>query len=219
MDSKSPSVERILESLAPALAAEIDRRVQEARQLQEEEFLVRLQSAVREAEQAGGRSIAELKAQFEQQSRAAEASWAAQRARLEDELARWRTYAEAQRELGESTSQADLLRRFLALTEPFAASIALYVMKPDGLALWKSRGRPPFPELVSQSTIDPESYFRPVVVREKTVAAVCAHKPYQAEPLHYLVASLARAIEGFGMKLQGFGLRPGSVPEKAVAGT
>jgi hypothetical protein len=40
------------------------------------------------------------------------------------------------------------------------------------------------------------------VVRDRTVAAVCAVQPYNVEPLDFLSGSLGRAIEAFGMKLQ-----------------
>src|SRR5439155_26824683 len=78
----------------------------------------------------------------------------------------------------------------------------LYVAKADGLALWKHRGNGAFPEIISQQTTDPESYFRPVVVRDKAVAAVCAVPPFKPEALDFLAASLERAIEVFGLKLR-----------------
>src|SRR5206468_11619925 len=54
------------------------------------------------------------------------------------------------------------------------SSDLVYVIKADGLALWKSRGDGAFPEIISQQTTDPESYFRAITVRGKTVAAVSA---------------------------------------------
>jgi len=136
------------------------------------------------------------------------------RARLESEISRlreentelreqallWRTYAEAQREIGDSGSQAEMLNRFLKLAEPFAASIAVYVAKPGGLELWKSRGAGPFPSVLPDTGAD--MYCQPLVVRDKTVVAICAHEPYKADALDYLSACLGRAIEAFGLKLR-----------------
>jgi hypothetical protein len=147
-------------------------------------------------------TTAQLQAQFDGHMKSTEALWEQERAKLRDEVDSWRVFAEAQRELSDSRSQVDMLMRFMNLVQPFAGSIAVYVMKADGLALWKTRGSTAFPDLVSHNTIDPDSYFKPIIVRDKTVAAVCAHAPYNLDPLDFLVASLARAIEVFGMKLQ-----------------
>ena len=56
---------------------------------------------------------------------------------------------------------------FLIGAEAFAPNLAVYVAKADGLALWKTRGSRLFPKVVSKETIDPEAYFRPIVVRER----------------------------------------------------
>ena len=85
--------------------------------------------------------------------------------------------ADAQRQMAESRSQSEILSHFLDGAEVFAPNLAVYVTKADGLALWKTRGTTAFPELVSKETIDPEAYFKPIVVRERTVAAVCARQP------------------------------------------
>jgi len=69
------------------------------------------------------------------------------------------------------------------MTEPFAPALAVYVAKTDGLALWKTRGKAAFPEIISQQTTDPEFYFKVVTVRGKKVAAACAAQPYKAEAL------------------------------------
>jgi hypothetical protein len=226
MDQPQKSVDRILQSLAPTLTDEFERAVREAVEAKETEFQARIEAAIRAAEQAAVNSATirhqqvledvrreverETSAQF--RSRADEAlkqvvddltaQFEAERLRLHEEMRVLRTYAEAHAELGWSGSQTEMLSRFLRLTEPFADAIAVYVMKTDGLALWKVRGDAAFPTVVSRSTIDPESYFKPVVVREKTVAAVSAPLPYRAEALDYLVGSLARSIEAFGMRLQ-----------------
>src|SRR5437870_13555619 len=95
-----------------------------------------------------------------------------------------------------------MLSRFLRLDQPFADGMALYVTKADGLALWKSKGRGVFPEIISQQTTDPESYFRPISVRGKTVAAICAAPSFKADALDFLATSLERAIETFGLRLR-----------------
>ena len=87
--------------------------------------------------------------------------------------------------------RAALSRKYWAIfsteLKPFAPNLAVYVSKADGLALWKTRGTTAFPELISKETIDPEAYFKPIVVREKTVAAVCARQPLKSESLDFLV--------------------------------
>src|SRR2546430_7856277 len=50
MELKTQALDRVLEALSPALAAELDRVVAETRQTLEQEFQKRLQTAVREAE-------------------------------------------------------------------------------------------------------------------------------------------------------------------------
>jgi hypothetical protein len=98
------------------------------------------------------------------------------------------------------------------MVEPFAAGLGLYVSKTDGLALWKSRGNGAFPEIISEETTDPESYFRPIIVRNKTVGAIYALPPLQSEALEFLGLSLERAIEWFG-----FRLKAPAPPKSAVA--
>lgn len=163
----------------------------------------------------------QMQADFAQQSQASAVQWEAEKARLQDQITLWRTYAEGQRQLADSVSQAELLTRFLNLAEPFASAIAVYVTKADGLALWKSRGKGAFSDLVSKDTIDPEAFFKPLVVRDRTVAAVCAVQPFKAEPLEFLSACLGRAIEAFGMKLQTPAPKPAAaaVPAPAPAAT
>jgi hypothetical protein len=217
MSSQQSSIDRILEYLTPALTAEIERSVQEALKQQQEELETKHDQALRELRTAGENAAIEFRAYCDTQLRTAEAAWAAERARLEDELAQWRTYAEAQRMLGESKSQPEMLGRFLELTKPFARSLAIYVMKADGLVLWKMRGDA-FSDVVSPSTIDPEWFYAPVVVRDRTVAAVCAQVPFRPETLHFLVESLARTIEIFGMKLHTVKPRQRVIQEQIAMG-
>lgn len=142
----------------------------------------------------------------------AKAEWAAERDRIQQQLEQWRSFAEAQKQLSEANSQGEILMRWLKLAEPFGSSIAVYTAKPDGLGLWKSRGKAVFPEVISHQTTDPDSFFRPIVVRGKTVAAVSAVAPYHADALDFLVNTMERAIETFGLKLRSTIQRP-SAPE------
>jgi hypothetical protein len=235
MELKTQALDRVLEALSPALAAELDRVVDETRQALEQEFQKRLQTAVREAETATKasaeaqmtRAVAETKeatkkqvtAELEERFRSKLAETAAQlkgeasveRARLQEQVDQWRVFAETQRQLAEASSQPEILARFLKIAQPFAAGLGLYVTKTDGLALWKHRGTGAFPEIISQETTDPETYFRTIVVRAKVVAAVCAMPPFSAGALDFLGSSLERAIEVFGLKLKA------PVPKPAMA--
>jgi hypothetical protein len=150
----------------------------------------------------------EMSAKSDEDMKAAFANWAVERSSLQEQLSRWHAYAEAQRQLSQCTSQAEIVNSLFKLSDPFAESFAVYVSKPDGLALWKSRGKRAFPALISKNTIDPDFYFKPAVVRSKTVAAICALRPCNAESLDFLMSCFERAIEAFGMKLQTRGPRP-----------
>jgi hypothetical protein len=143
-----------------------------------------------------------MEAEFEQRMNASAAEWEAEKARLLEEMSVLRTYADAQHQMGESRSQTEILGHFLDGAEAFAPNLAVYVAKADGLALWKTRGLTAFPDVVSKETIDPEAYFKPIVVRERTVAAVCARQPMKSDSLDFLSVALARAIESFGARLQ-----------------
>jgi len=237
MELRTQAVDRVLEAVAPALAAEFDRVLLETRQQLDAEFQSRLQSALRDAEletlhlaevrleeaviQAREEVRSQLTEEFsahlnqtveslraaysakaDEVMQAAYAKWSSERSNLEEQLSQWRTYAEAQRLLSECGSQPEILSQFLKLSEPFAESMALYVSKPDGLALWKARGSGVFPELISPDTMDPERYFKSVVVRDKMVAAVCALRPCKVESLDFLMSCFERAIESFGLRLQ-----------------
>jgi hypothetical protein len=241
--------DRLLESLAPLLSAEMDRVLEEFRQQMESEFQVRLETALREAELATlhlaevrleeavieAREATriqltegfseqlhftlqqvreEMSAKSNEDLKAAFANWEVERASLKEQITHWHAYADAQRQLSQCTSQSEIVIRLFKLTEPFADSFAFYVSKADGLALWKARGGRSFPQLVSPDTIDPDLYFKPAVVREKVVAAVCAVRPCKTESLDFLISCFERAIESFGLKLNRRGPRP-PVPEKA----
>jgi hypothetical protein len=240
MELKTQALDRVLDALSPALAAEIDRVVQETRETLEQEFQKRLQGAVREAETATteactiqrDRAVAEAKEATRQQvSEALEQEFreklietttklsneaAAERAQLQEQLDQWRVFAETQRQLAEASSQPEILSRFLRLAQPFADGLAVYVTKADGLALWKSRGKGAFPEIISQETTDPESYFRIIKVRGKAVAAICAAPSFRVEALDFMVTSLERAIEVFGLRLRATSPKP-VLPEMPAA--
>jgi hypothetical protein len=145
---------------------------------------------------------ARMQADFDELLNAATKQWEEEKTRLQEQLNLWRTYANAQRQMAESTTQAEILGHFLDQAEPFAPNLAVYVAKPDGLALWKTRGRTAFPNVVSKDTIDPDAYFKTILVRERIVAAVCARHPLKPESLDFLSGALSRAIEAFGIRLQ-----------------
>ena len=241
MELKTQALDRLLEALGPVLSVEIDRVVSETRGALEQEFQQRLEAAVRDAEDAARnaagvqlqRAIAETRDATRQQvseeletrfrqtledsANQLKSDFAAEQARLKEQINQWRIFAEIQRQLGEASSQPEMLARFLRLAEPFAGGLALYVTKADGLALWKARGNTIFPEIISEETRDPESYFRTISVRGKTVAAVCAAPPFKAEALEFLGSSMERAIEVFGLKLRAPAPKPVVASETTVA--
>ena len=241
MELKTQALDRVLEALSPALAAELDRVVAETRQALEQDFQKRLQTAVQiaeaqtkaAAEEQMARAVAEVEETTKKQvsteleerfrNKLAETTAqfkgeaSAERARLQEQIDQWRVFAETQRQLAEASSQPEILARFLKIAQPFAAGLGIYVAKTDGLALWKHRGTGAFPEIISQETTDPESYFREIVVRAKVVAAVCAMPPFSAGALDFLGSSLERAIEVFGLKLKAPVPKPAVVSETTTA--
>jgi len=158
----------------------------------------------------------EMSGKADETMKAAFANWAVERTALQEQVSRWHAFAEVQRQLSQCTSQSEIVSRLIKLSEPFAESFAFYLSKPDGLALWKSRGALAFPALISPDTIDPDLYFKSAVVRNKMVAAICAVRPCKVESLDFLMSCFERAIESFGMKLQTRGPRP-PLPESAAA--
>jgi hypothetical protein len=226
MELKTQTLDRVLEALSPTLATEIDRVVRETREAMEHEFESRLQTALRDAETAAAslldaevqRATAEateatriqvrdeLERQFKEKLDAAlaqsQSDTSADQEKLQEELAQWRSYAEAQRQLSDATSQPEILSRFLRLAEPFAGEIAVYVTKANGLSLWKARDNAAFSETISQETIRSEWYFKTINVRGKPVAAICASQPFKREALDFLGRSLEHAIEVFGLRLR-----------------
>jgi hypothetical protein len=235
MELKTQALDRVLEALSPALARELERVVQETRDALEQQFQQRLLSEVgeaqatahREAESELQRRVAEtreatrkqvieeleerFKKTLEENNYRIQREIAAGRRALEDELSKWRVLAQAQKQLADATTQAEILTRFLNLAEPFAAGLAVFIARADGLAIWKNRGNGVFPEIISGGSTNPE-YFRTIVVRGKVVAAVCALPPCKMETIDFLVSSVERAIEIFGLRLHAPAAKPVSLP-------
>jgi len=153
-------------------------------------------------DQALLRKITQLQSEFEEKMRTAREQSDEEKDRIQEQVNLWRAYAEVQPRMLESNSQAEILTHFLQCAEAFSPNLAIYVARADGLALWKTRGDGPFPQLISQDTSDPDAFFRTLAVRERTVAAICAMQPYSEAPLVFLSGCLERAIEVFGMRLQ-----------------
>jgi exonuclease VII large subunit len=136
--------------------------------------------------------------------------WSEELTKVEDERDRWRMLAEAEQKFAEASSQSEMLIRFLSSAQSFARGLAIYVAKADGLDLWKSKGDGAFPKILSKEATDADSYFRTITVRGKSVCAIYAYPTFHLESLNFLVASLERAIEAFGLKLRA------SAPKQAV---
>ncbi len=261
---ENPSLQRLLDAIAPAASEELARLMQELRASLAADSTVRLRKALLDKEkefrekseelraevekdtgERVGREVTEqletrfkdemasqlagLRTSLEEEARAAAARWEVernkveaerdaqlkesqekadkQRADLKAEIDRWRLLAEFHRRVGDASSQVEILKRFLTAADRFATGVGLYLNKADGLELWDSRGgAPAFPELVSKDTIDPEWYFAPIVVRSKTVAAVCAAGVKDRDSLVVLVDALKKAIENFGLRIRFFGM-------------
>jgi chromosome segregation ATPase len=198
------------ETAAAAARANMERAVEEAkaearRQITaelEQQFAEKLAATTAQLQKEAGEERARLEAKLEDAVAQVKNEWSSELNKVEDERNRFRAYAEAQKQLSESTSQAEMLSRFVNLAQPFAENLAIYVSKADGLALWKSKGKGAFPKIVSPETTDPDSYFRILSVRGKTVGAICAAPAFQADALEFLSGTLEYAIEAFGLKLR-----------------
>ena len=224
-------LDRVAAETREALEQEFQKRLQSAVRDAENEVRsaaeAQLNRAVADGEAQRNRAVAdareatrkqvteELEAEFKNKLSETTAQLkseaASEREPLQRQLEQWRTFAEIQQQLAEASSQSEVLARFLRLARPFAAGLGVYVTKADGLALWKSRGDGAFPEIISQQTTDPESYFRTITVRGKTVAAVSAMPPFKPEALEFLSTSLERAVEVYALRLKT------PVPKTAVA--
>ena len=222
----SAELERMLEEFRGSLDAEANVRLKKALLDKEAEFRARAEEEERRVrEETSGQVRAEvttelearfksdlaaeleaLKGRLKQGAQEAKERWKQERLELIAETERWRLLAEFHRRVGDATSQVEILRRFVAAAERLSEGVALYLNKPDGLALWNTQGEAAaFPELISEDTIDPEWYFAPIVVQSRTVAAVCATGVKDRDSLVVIVDALKRAIENFGLRIRFFG--------------
>ena len=234
MGLETQDTEKSSESRDPALSEELSRILENARQAIEDEFCKRLEASASDREQALTEARLEVSdelrrefdetlqqatlrleadsaqrlAEFAQRMTASAAEWEEEKKRLTDELKVLRAYTDAQRRMAESQSQIEILGHFLDYAETFAPNLAVYVARSEGLALWKTRGTAVFPTVMSKATIDPEAYFKPIVVRDRMIAAVCARQPLNSESLDFLSRALSREIEAFGARLQSRTAKP-----------
>ena len=195
-------VERERESVRLGVTAEMEARFKGDLQTRLEQLRSSLEQEAREAEE-----------RWKKESSEAAGRWKEQDEELTRQVDRWRLLAEFSRRIGDASSQVEILARFLRAAEQFSVGVALYLNKPEGLELWKSCGEKAFPELISEETIDPEWHFSKIVVRDKTIAAVCALEVEDRESLLVLVDGLTKAIENFGLRIRFFG--PQSSSESA----
>jgi hypothetical protein len=226
MELKTQALDRFLEAISPPIVKEFERVLAETRDELEQEFQRRLLNAEREAQSAVAKEAAgqldrvvaearestrrEVKEELEEHfkrtlketTKQLQADWAAERSRLEEQLAQLGVFVEAHRQFGDATTQAEILSRFTKFAESFSNGVAVYVAKGDRLALWKSRGDGTFPESITEETSVPDSYFKTVSVRGKTVAAVYALPPCKADVIDFLESEMERAIEVYGLKLK-----------------
>ncbi len=148
--------------------------------------------------------------------------WKQEKLDLTAEANRWRLVADFHRRVGDAASQTEILKSFLAAAEHFSDGVAVYLNKPDGLALWHAVGETAFPDMVSEVTRDPDWFFAPIVVQSKTIAAVCATGLTDPDAFGTTTDALKRAIENFGLRIRFFGRGGVSEPdvvERAVERT
>lgn len=223
LEALSPALaselDRIIIEVRQALEADFDLRLQQALRETEAAAQSHLERTVAETQEKVRKQVSEelrarfdeelqarlnqLRTQLEEAFKAKAAQWEAERGRIQAELEQKRLLLSFPRQAMEASTQGEILSRFLKVAEKFAAGVAIYVNKADGLALWKSRGDGEiFPPITSAETVDSEFYFAPVVIRYRTVAAISARPPYDREGLDWLVDVLAKAIEHFGLRLR-----------------
>jgi hypothetical protein len=230
-------VEKIVAETRQSLEAGFEKRLQEAVQAAEasarKTVEAQLEHAVTDAREKVRQQVTaemqdqfkkslndttgEIRSRLEEDHKKTSSGWAAEREQLLEQIRDWRTFAEALPQLVGASSQPEILLRFLKMTEPFAGALAIYVAKADGLALWKSRGKTAFPPIISQQTADPESFFRLIGVREKTLAAVYAARPFRTDALQFMCGVLERSIEMFGLKLRTPVPQPPAPPQASLA--
>jgi len=239
MELKTQTLERLLEAISPVLGAEIDHVIEDLHRKLELESQERIKAALREAETTAEvasrarleQSIAEARQEItkqvsekleqdfkkvlEETTAQLKSEAAAEQAYLREQVDHWRALAQAQHQLAQASSQAEILARLLRLAEPFAAGLAIYVSKDESFGLWKSRGAISFPETVSGDEKDSGRYFKVISVRGKKVAVVCAAPPYKIETLEFLISSMEVALEVFGLKLRASMAKPSPAAEAA----
>ncbi len=238
----STELDRMVEEFRATLEAEANVRLKKAVLDKEAEFRTRAAEDEQRVREETGQTVrvevtAELETRFKEQlageleglkrnlqNEAADAleRWKQERLGLVAEAESWRLMAEFHRRVGDAASQTEILRRFLAAAEHLSEGVAIYLNKPDGLALWNAQGDTSFPDLVSEDTIDPQWYFTPIVVQSKTIAAVCASGIADREAFGIITDALKRAIENFGLRIRFFGRGGASesdVVESASDGT
>ena len=187
-------VERERESVRLGVTAEMEARFKGDLQSQLEQLRASMEQEAREAEERLKKEARETVERLKEQGK-----------EVAKQVDRWRLLAEFSRRIGDASSQVEILARFLRAAGQFSAGVAMYLNKPEGLELWKSAGDNAFPDLISEETIDPEWYFSEIVVRDKTVAAICAAGVEDRESLLVLVEGLTKAIENFGLRIRFFG--------------
>jgi hypothetical protein len=201
------AAERDTQQLADARLEDVRTEAREAARIElTESFDAQMELAARQIR-------SDMQAKVDEELQVAQSRWAAERSELQSELGRFRVFADAQRQLSESTSQTEILYRFLQLSEPFASSLAIYVSKSDSLSLWQFRGGV-FSASLSDGRQNSELYSKSIAVRERVVGAVVAKLPCDSVALDFLISCLERAIETFGMRMRTASPRP-PVPQPA----
>jgi len=212
-------LKNILEEARTSLEAEIQQRIQKAvsdaaasaqssATQQIEVAVAEAQEAVRKevTEELSARAEGELQAatsRMKEEARVAAERWASEKYTLTIEAQRWKQFGEFHSQILEVTNQGEALTGFLRAVEGFAEACAVYVSKPEGLTLWRSRGDAvKFPAAITAETANPQYYFAPVVLRAKTVAAIVAAPDFDRPVLDRLVAVLARGIEGIASQIK-----------------
>lgn len=143
------------------------------------------------------------------QAREALEGWQKERLDLVSKAEQLRVLYDFHSQVWGAASQSEILRRFMVAADRLSSGVAVYLNRDDGLARWETKGEAAFPELISQETIDPEWRFEEIVVRSRTVAAVCAAGVTGRESFDGIVTTLQRAIENFGLRSRFFG--PGGI--------
>jgi hypothetical protein len=172
----------------------------------EERFKSRLTAELKALEEHLRQEAQRSRTEMQEQTDQARLEWRRVRTELIEESEGWRVLAQFHQRVGEASSQSEILKKFLRAAERFSRGAALYLNKPDGLALWSTVGDGGlFPEVISEDTKDPQWFWAPIVIRETTVAVLCASEVPDTERLTALIDGLRRAIEYLGLRMQVLG--------------